>query len=149
MAAVDQGGPDGHSQPGGAKPSNSELVVGLVGALGSDLPGVAQSIRTTLNDVFSYSSEILTVSSTLARFNWPYSLDLSREDERIKAHMDAGRDLNREWCETWAHHDALVRLSLLQIADERGKRNSEQGHTEKDRPLDRFAFILRSFKASR
>lgn len=146
MAAVDPTGLGAGSPPESTKPSNSELVLGLVGALGSDLRGVAQSIRTTLNDVFSYSSETLSVSSALTRFGWPYSLNPSREDERIKANMDAGRDLNRNWFRTWAHHDALARLSLLQIAEERGRRNTEQGQTEKDRPLDRFAFILRSFK---
>lgn len=146
MAPDDAQSRDTGAVADGGPPSNTELVIGLVGALGSDLPAVAQSIRTTLNDVFSYESEVLSVSAMMARFEWSSDLNPAREDERIQANMDAGRDLNTDWFDTWKHHDALARLALLDIAEKRGKLNNERGETDLDRPLDRFAFILRSFK---
>jgi cytidine deaminase len=129
-----------------AAPSNTELVIGLVGALGADLPRVAETLRAKLTDVFDYQSKILSVSGLMQSLDWERDLDPGREDLRIKVNMDAGRDLNLAWSGTWDRDDALARLSVLEIANERERLNRERGETEAHRPLTRFAFVLRSFK---
>jgi cytidine deaminase len=127
-------------------PSNTELVIGLVGALGCDLPGVAQTIRAKLTDVFRYDSAVVSVSGLMQNLDWGRDLNPGTEDRRIKVNMDAGRDVNAAWHPTWKRHDALGRLSVLEIAHERERRNLARGEQELQRPLDRFAFIMRSFK---
>jgi cytidine deaminase len=127
-------------------PTNTELVIGLVGALGSDLMGLAQTIRAKLTDVFCYDSEIVAVSRLMQALDWDRDLQPTLENQRVKVNMDAGRDLNEAWYPTWKRHDALARLSLLEIARTRERENRDRKESEPQRPLDRFAFILRSFK---
>jgi len=128
------------------RPSDTELVVGLVGALGADVRGVAAAIRAELTDTFAYRSEIISISSLMQDLPWQRDLSPSTEDARIKVNMDAGRDLNGSWYGAWHRYDALARLSLLRVAHLRETYNRKAGEVELQRPLDRFAFILRSFK---
>lgn len=91
-------------------PSNTELVIGLVGALGSNLHGVAQTIRAKLTDLFNYDSAIVSVSGLMQNLDWERDLKPDGEDRRLKANMDAGRDLNLAWGPTWKQYDALASL---------------------------------------
>lgn len=127
---------------------DTELMVGLVGALGADLGGVANVIRAQLTDTFSYGSETISISSLMRGLSWERDLAPDAEDLRIKANMDAGRDLNEDWYKIWERNDALARLAILKIMGEREDRNRDAGAGEKElqKPLERFAFIMRSFK---
>lgn len=148
MIGVTDARTGGHEEGGtSTAPSDTELVIGLVGALGSDLHGVANTLRAKLTDVFDYESKIVGVSGLLMKsLDWDRDLEPDEEDRRIQVNMDAGRDLNEAWHRTWRRNDALARLSILEVADERERTNIARGHEDPQRPLDRFAFILRSFK---
>jgi deoxycytidylate deaminase len=127
-------------------PSETELVIGLVGALGTDLTGVASKIEARLRAVFGYKTETVPVSGLMAELSWDRDLSPAHEDERIKVNMDAGRDLNDAWSPRFSgRHDALARLAVLKID---AIRQSHNTLTNKDAamPLDRFAYIFRSFK---
>src|SRR4051812_7801347 len=104
-------------------PSRTELVVGLVGAIGTDLPLVATRIGSLLKDNFDYSSSHVGVSDLLAKLAWPDGRDLSPKhwDLRTQSRMDAGRDL----CQAWGEHDALAQLAMLQISQARDQINGD------------------------
>lgn len=144
MTDVQQG--DGEEESTSAALSDTELVIGLVGALGSDLPGVANTLRAKLTDVFDYESSVIGVSGLMRDLDPERDLEPEGEDRRIQVNMDAGRDLNEAWHPTWRRHDALARLSILEVAAERERVNGARDQEDPQRPLDRFAFILRSFK---
>jgi deoxycytidylate deaminase len=135
------------TDPAASPPSNTELVVGLVGALGTDLDRVAHTISSRLQTVFAYQTEIVSVSSLMRDLAWDRDLCPSHEDERVLVNMDAGRDLNRAWAGLFGdRNDALARLAILRIRAIREGINRQRGHAMLDAPLHRFAYILRSFK---
>lgn len=139
---------DALSQPNETEPAPSatELVIGLVGALGTDLKRVASTIESRLHSVFSYDTESVSISGLMSDLDWPRNLTPSHEDARIKVNMDAGRDLNDLWKSDFGgRHDALARLAVLKIDAIRRYRNEELGR-DPDATLDRFAYVLRSFK---
>jgi len=113
-----------------------ELIIGLVGAVGTDLQMVTDALISAL-DEFAYRSEVVRLSELLHEVDWELNLPARPIDEHIESHMDAGDALR----ETWANGDALALLCLSEIADRREKQGSAP-----DRPLSRTAFILRSFK---
>jgi deoxycytidylate deaminase len=121
--------------------ASTELVIGLVGALGTRLLDVEGELRTVLNDRFGYQSYPISLSGLLKSLRWDRDLDPDHEDERIWNRMDAGRDLNLAWHSQWQAYDSVARLALLAIAD---ARQEESGDPLV--PLDRSAFILRSLK---
>jgi deoxycytidylate deaminase len=126
--------------------SQTELIVGLVGALGTELDLVASKLSSRLGEVFAYRVETISVSSLMQDLDWHRDLRPPHEDARIRANMDAGRDLNRAWREHFNHrHDALARLAVLKVDAIRTLVNNEMDR-DSGEPLDRFAFILRSFK---
>ncbi|HWT93575.1 MAG TPA: anti-phage dCTP deaminase [Solirubrobacteraceae bacterium] len=120
--------------------SRTELVIGLVGAIGTDLPFVAKRCGSLLTDIFAYEVSQIGVSDLLRTIEWDDGRDLSpeQEDLRLRARMDAGRDL----CQGWKAHDALAQLAMLRISQIRDDTNGDQS----GKPLDRHAFILRSLK---
>lgn len=112
-----------------------ELIIGLVGAVGTDLRMVTDALISALDD-FAYGVEVIQLSELLHEMDW--SMDLPKEpiDKHISTHMDAGDALR----EGWGEGDALALLCLSEIADRREK----LGHP--GRPVPRTAYILRSFK---
>lgn len=120
--------------------SPSELVIGLVGAVGTDLDLVATDIQLALNG-YSYEAEEIRLSGLLGDLDWDERLPQKPLDRHIWEHMDAGNKLRL----TWERGDALALLALTEIAAIREEKNAERS-LELSRPLDRFAFILRSLK---
>jgi hypothetical protein len=120
--------------------SRTELVIGLVGAIGTDLKQVAVRAGSILTDIFGYAVTPINMSDLLTTVAWTDGRDLSppHEDERIKVRMDAGRDL----CQGWGAHDALAQLAMLRIGQIRDDENDD----ESGKPLERHAYILRSLK---
>lgn len=120
--------------------ARTELVVGLVGAIGTDLPHVATRIGSLLTDVFDYTVSQVGMSDLLTTLAWEDGRDLSPQqwDVRTQGRMDAGRDL----CQGWREHDALAQLAMLRITQIRDEENGD----DSGKPRDRHAYVLRSLK---
>jgi deoxycytidylate deaminase len=112
-----------------------ELIIGLVGAVGTDLRMVTDALVSALDD-FAYRAEVIQLSELLHEMDWERDLPGKPIDEHISTHMDAGDELR----ESWGNGDALALLCLSEIADRREKLGSPS------RPVPRTAYILRSFK---
>jgi deoxycytidylate deaminase len=123
-------------------PPPSELIVGLVGAVGTDLDLVSADLVFALNE-YGYKTHEIRLSELLGDLNWDVQLPEKPLDKHIWTHMDAGNKLR--FC--WERGDAMALLATAEIAAVRGE-NQTETYEEDDRPLplDRFAFILRSLK---
>ncbi|MAE69656.1 MAG: cytidine deaminase [Gemmatimonadetes bacterium] len=113
-------------------PENSELVIGLVSAVGTPLELVEQAIRDRLNS-YSYSTEVLRLSDYSRSFQLGVEGEESGEDGRIDAAMTRGNDARTKT-------DRNDILALAGIADIQNKRGDEPG------PLPGRAFVLRQLK---
>jgi Deoxycytidylate deaminase len=117
---------------------NPELVIGLVGAVGTDLSLVVDVISEVLETV-SYSYEEIRFSSLIrdiGRYSNLKEFFEETEDVRIDAHMEACDDLRRR-C---GRGDILALLATQKI------RAIRSNISEASRPLERFAYILNSLK---
>ena len=108
-----------------------ELVIGLVGAVGSDLKSVCEFLRDELADV-QYESHIVRLSRLLHDIpRWKDLQSVIPEEERIRQHMDAGDGLRQ----VLERNDAMALLAVAAIKDLRA--DAEPGRT---------AYILDSLK---
>lgn len=128
--------------------AQTELVIGLVAAVGTDADLVADLIQTELTD-YRYDSQVLRLSDYLAELDAVEDFRDRPYDERVWAGMDAGNLLRREW----EHGDALALWAISDIVAERDARSAErvpiwpgETPTTVSGTLDRYAFILRSLK---
>jgi cytidine deaminase len=122
-------------------PPPSELVIGLVGAVGAELDLVATDIEIALND-YGYDAQEIRLSGLLADLDWDEELPTEPLDEHIWTHMEAGNRLRL----CWERGDALALLALTEISAIREEKNQERYEDGSVKSLDRFAFILRSLK---
>lgn len=125
--------------------SGPELVFGLVGAVGSDLPAVTRALTSELNRV-RYKVEEIHVSSLLHQLE-PYAHlgkgGFESEFERIREHMKAGTELRNR---TEAG-DAMALLAISAINRRRIAMQSSRSEGDSAmRPLERTAFVIRSLK---
>jgi deoxycytidylate deaminase len=123
-------------------PLRPELVIGLVGTVGTDLKRVSQLLQQSLRKQVAYKSHEIRLSSLLTEYDvWgkegPPSAK-SPEDDRIDKSMMAGTELRRAWVagSKQRQGDALARLALGGIREKRGGPVA----------LRETAFILRSLK---
>lgn len=115
-----------------------ELVIGLIGALGTDLKAVEELLDRELRSV-GYNSTLIRLSDLLLechKYSSHLALKHGPDDIRIEQLMNDGDDLRR----TAKRGDAVVLLSLAKIKQIR----SDTGSTGE--PLQRHAFILHSLK---
>ena len=85
-----------------------ELVIGLVGPVGTDLQLVTNVIRSELDKV-NYSTETIRISSLLAHIDeLKRHLKTEPEDERYETHMTAGTNFR----ERLERGDALALLGI-------------------------------------
>ncbi|MGH2878428.1 MAG: deaminase [Solirubrobacteraceae bacterium] len=108
----------------------TELVIGIVGAVGTDLRGVSDEIGLAL-DEFGYETTQVGLSDLLHELDWQAPLLDKPLDEQIATHMDAGDQLR----ERWERPDALAMLASQRIVELR-----EQSD------VVRRAYLLRSLK---
>lgn len=114
---------------------DSELVIGLVGAVGSRLGQLTDIIKGYLIDRFNYDVEIISVSSQIIKKHKGDNLNGVDEFSRIKSYMDAGNDLRRE-----SKDNSFLALDAARVISEvREKRNEEK----KDK---RVVYIINSLK---
>jgi deoxycytidylate deaminase len=110
------------------RPPSPELVIALVGALGSDLDAVSDRIAVSLSR-FGYRSLSVRVSALFAALA---SDPPKAEDERIMAGMDAGTGIR----EKLGSGDATIGFAVQKIISLRG------GET----PLEHTVYLIRSLK---
>jgi hypothetical protein len=115
-----------------------ELVVGLVGAVGCDLPVIAESFEAALREV-NYVGVPIRLSHLLHDLV-PYAQlpNLHDQEEYIAGHMDAGNDLRKK---TTPDVMALLGIARIRVA-----RHREDETDSDDQPLVRTAYILNSLK---
>jgi hypothetical protein len=112
-----------------------ELVIGVIGALGSNITFVIETLKKALGGV-NYDYRIIHLAKLLHEFDAWSGLPESPLDEYIEKHQDAGDSLRKKT----KTNDALARLAVVRIRAERGKVSDES------KPISRCAYILRSLK---
>ncbi len=122
----------------------TELFIGLVAAVGTDVGMVADLIAAELGE-YDYTHDILRLSDYLADREEVEDFRELPFDERVWAGMSAGNDLRREW----ERGDALALWTISDIVatrEERSEAELEEGDDSYPAGLSRHAFILRSLK---
>jgi cytidine deaminase len=122
----------------------TELIIGLVGAVGAKLTRVTDELRTQLSD-YCYTATCLRLSDYLQDLPWAADFSRVYEDERIWFAMDAGTRLRHET----QHGDALALWAISDIVAERedtAKGTISAGDETYPSNLHRHACILRSLK---
>lgn len=122
-------------------PPPNELVIGLVGAVGTDLDLVSTDIELAL-DAYGYEAQEIRLSRLLADLDWDEELPSEPLDRHIWTHMEAGNKLRL----CWERGDALALLALTEIAAIREEKSDKEYQDGSVTSLGRFAFILRSLK---
>ena len=117
-------------------PPDSELIVGLVGAVGVDLGAVARDLIAELAQ-FRYRGLDVHLTDAFDAFEWPSDLIEDPYDERLWSYMTAGDELRQRW----GRPDAMALLAITRIALERRAVTGDERL-----PADRVAYVLRSFK---
>ena len=128
--------------------AGNEIVIAMVGALGTDLQMVQSLIEGALDEV-GYKHHCVRLSELIKDVpGYTLSDECTSEffDDRVNALMDAGNNIREK-----LGGDALAKLAILKIRDIRDKENqgkSTEGkeHEESSFPLPRTAYILRSLK---
>src|SRR5436853_2118772 len=117
-------------------PAQTELVIGLVGAVGIELGEAYQTLAKLLTR-YEYQCHDLHLSEQLKELDWDEPLVDEPEDERIWSYMNGGNHLR----ELWDRDDAFALLAINAVRLERKRLGGDPG-----RPLDRHAFVVRSLK---
>lgn len=116
--------------------AETELVFGLVGALGTDMGRVTEQLHLAL-DQFGYRTSEIRLSTLLREVDWDKPLDeKAKLDAYIATHMDAGDRLRRE-C---ARADASALLATAKIVAARDDLIAS------DEPHTRRAWVVRQLK---
>ncbi len=119
-----------------ARRERSELVIGLVGAVGSNLGIVQDQLIEGLRAV-NYRAEPIHLVELLHEIDrWEF-LPESPEESRIREHMDAGDKFR----EVIGSDDALAILGVGQIQKIRTKLTGSANE-----PAERTAYVLKSLK---
>jgi deoxycytidylate deaminase len=141
--------------------AQTELFIGLVGAVGTDLHATEAVLKTVLA-YYGYQSSVLRMSAYLKQLEWDPPRDLPEEpfDVHVWEHMKAGTDLRNKW----ERGDALALLALNDVAAQRrdaatagdgagdqptsqdGEGDAELENNDLPPALDRHCFIIRSLK---
>ncbi|WP_224240320.1 anti-phage dCTP deaminase [Hyalangium gracile] len=118
--------------------SAPELVIGLVGAIGTDLTAVAKALSTALMAEANYDPRTIRLSSLLHEIEGLETRLSSHGDKHLyyKEHMQAGTELRRKM----GCADAMAWLALSALRAERNEM------LKAERRSTRRAFILHSLK---
>ena len=112
-----------------------EIVVGLVGAAGADLSAATDAVGAALAP-YGYTPVPIRVSELMkAVKGGDFLKAVAYEDERIRAHMDAGDEIRNQA----DRNDAVVGLAITGMSEYRSDNFSEA-------PATNTAFILNSLK---
>jgi deoxycytidylate deaminase len=112
-----------------------ELVIGLVGAIGTDLTAAGEAVKAALAP-YEYRTETMKISSLMPEVKGgAYLRDLTPEDVRIVGYMDAGDEIRRQT----ERDDAMAALAI-------GKIDAFRAEELNGRPASNTAFLLDSLK---
>lgn len=118
--------------------TDSELIIGLVGAVGTDLQKVSEIIKERLSQ-YHYNSEEIRVSKQIIKELCNIE-ESPNPYEIINSYMTAGNQLR----ERTGDYSILALASASKINQLRCERQSACG--DESKPLKRFAFIINSLK---
>ncbi len=115
--------------------SKPELIIGLVGAAGTDLETAADAIGAALAP-YGYTPVPLRVSKLMREVKGGDALEGgAHEDQRIRAHMDAGDEIRNQA----GRNDAVIGLAITGMTEYRAEKFEGA-------PATNTAFILNSLK---
>lgn len=117
-------------------PAQTELVIGLVGAVGIPLGKVYETLALLLTE-YEYECHDIHLSEQLVEMDWEEPLLDTPEDERLWSYMTGGNHLR----ELWERDDAFALLAINAVRLERTRLGGDH-----DRPLERHAYVVRSLK---
>lgn len=125
-----------------------EIVIALVGAVGTDLDLVADALKRALHEV-DYEPHVIRLSDLLRQIDRFRNLPVQRYDKRLSELMTAGT----EFREKVQRGDAMAPLAIAAIRAVRQahwtSEEPQQAVNASDgdrRPVPRSAYILRSLK---
>lgn len=120
-------------QPNGV--SKPELVIGLIGAAGTDLSRASDAVCAALGP-YGYKAVQIRVSHLMREVKGAeFLLDIPKEDDRIQTHMDAGDEIRDQA----GRNDAVIGLAISWMADYRAEAFGGA-------PAKNTAFVLNSLK---
>jgi len=114
---------------------DSELVIGLVGAVGSRLGQLTEILNGYLGDRFKYDVEVISVSSQIIKKYKNDKIKTDDEFSRIKSYMDSGNELRSE-----SKDNSFVALDAARVISEVRERRNKDGKNK------RVAYIINSLK---
>lgn len=114
---------------------DSELVIGLVGAVGSRLGQLTDILKGYLVDRFKYDVEVISVSSQIIKKYKEDKIQTNDEFSRIKSYMDSGNELRNE-----SNDNSFVALDAARVISEVREKREKEGKTK------RVAYIINSLK---
>jgi deoxycytidylate deaminase len=123
--------------------TDSEIVFGLVGAVGTDLNKICDIIKNRLIKFFRYDVDIISVSSEiLSSFLSSYLVEnidekklKSDEYYRIDKYMDLGTSLRQNT------HNGVLAMAVANLISSKREQSDESA-----RPLFRQGYIIKSLK---
>lgn len=117
--------------------SQSELVIGLVGAVGTELKKVSEIIEERLK-AFQYKCEEIRISHNIIKSLMKVRYNTNDEYQRISKYMDSGNKARKI-----SEDNAILALGAASLINY--KRTSKSGYQER-KQMPRQAYIIRSLK---
>jgi deoxycytidylate deaminase len=119
----------------------SELMIGLVGAAGTDLLAICDSLRKALGSV-GYRTHTVRLSHELHHLaQYGHLPAIADEAERIHAYMNAGNELRQK-----TRPDVMALLGVAAVRVFRRDHVPGGGDDAEDQPVPRTAYIFNSLK---
>lgn len=118
--------------------TSNELIIGLVGAVGSSLTPLTNITKSLLEEKFNYEVEIIKVSRDILAKYFPDDHKFENAFERISQFMDKGNELRKN------DHD-FIAMQVVKEIFQRRKKWSENNKDKKSQDR-RIAYIIDSLK---
>lgn len=118
--------------------TSNELIIGLVGAVGSSLTPLTNITKSLLEEKFTYEVEIIKVSKNILEKTFNGDHHFENTFERISKFMDKGNELRKN------DHDFIAMQVVKEIVDRRRiwvDKNKDKNSNER-----RVAYIIDSLK---
>lgn len=119
--------------------TSNELIIGLVGAVGSSLTPLTNITKNILEEKFNYEVEVIKVSKDILSKFFPIDHSSANAFERITNYMDKGNELRKK------HHNDFIALQIAKVIYERRLKwtNENAGQNSNSR---RVVYIVDSLK---
>jgi len=118
--------------------TSNELIIGLVGAVGSSLTPLTNITKSLLEEKFNYEVEVIKVSKNILNKYFPKNCNFGNTFERISKFMDKGNELRLN------NHDFIALEVTKEIYERR--QNWILENNDKNINNRRVAYIIDSLK---